>query len=155
MIVYRVGRAKYARDLTGEGARLNGGRWNSKGVSCIYTSSTRALAVLEYSVNVRIENIPRALCLTSIEIPDDNILELLEENLPANWFFKPMPISAQKFGDRKLMEADWAAIRLPSSVIPEEFNFILNPRANGYDQIKIFSVKDFLFEVLINEQEAN
>lgn len=73
MIVYRIGRTKYAEDLTGEGARLNGGRWNHRLTACLYTSESRALAVLEYTVNVNIDDIPRALSISTVEIPEKNI----------------------------------------------------------------------------------
>ncbi len=46
MLVYRVGKTRFAKDLTGEGARLNGGRWNNIGTPCIYTAESRALAIL-------------------------------------------------------------------------------------------------------------
>jgi RES domain-containing protein len=51
MIVYRIARANYIRDLSGIGSRLYGGRWNRKGTGIIYTSETRALATLEYLVH--------------------------------------------------------------------------------------------------------
>ena len=63
MVVYRLGGTKYATDLTGEGARLFGGRWNNEGTPCIYTSQSRALAILEYTVNINIDDIPRALSI--------------------------------------------------------------------------------------------
>ena len=75
MIVYRIGSTKYANDLTGEGARLNGGRWNHKLTPCVYTSESRSLAILEYTVNVNVYDIPRALSMASIEIPETSILE--------------------------------------------------------------------------------
>jgi len=52
MLVYRIGRTKYADDLKGEGAGLFGGRWNNKTVGCVYASETRALGLLEYTVDV-------------------------------------------------------------------------------------------------------
>ena len=61
MKVYRLSKTKFAEDLTGEGARLNGGRWNHILTACLYTAESRALAVLEYTVNVNIDDIPRAL----------------------------------------------------------------------------------------------
>ena len=85
MIVYRISSSKYADDLTGEGARLHGGRWNHKLTPCLYTAATRALAILEYSVNVNIDDIPRALSITSIEIPDTGMLILKQAQLPGNW----------------------------------------------------------------------
>src|SRR3954451_490341 len=98
MIVYRVGKSKYASDLTGEGATLYGGRWNNKLVGCLYTSESRALAVLEYSVNVNIEDIARALSITSIEIPDQIIKTLNEQDLPGDWRRSPAPSSTKEFG---------------------------------------------------------
>ena len=85
MVVYRVGKTKYANDLKGEGARLFGGRWNNKMVGCLYTSESRALAVLEYTVNVNIDDIPRALSITVIGIPDSPIKILSEADLPGDW----------------------------------------------------------------------
>src|SRR6516164_9317441 len=98
MIVYRIGRTRYANDLTGEGARLNGGRWNHKLTPCVYTSESRALALLEYTVNVNIDDIPRALSFTVIEIPGDSILQLPIADLPGNWAAAPSPASAKDFG---------------------------------------------------------
>ena len=85
MIVYRIGKTKYASDLKGDGARLSGARWNNKTVGCLYTSERRALAVLEYTVNVNIDDIPGALSITVIEIPDKPARILTEADLPGNW----------------------------------------------------------------------
>src|SRR6186713_2520811 len=102
MIVYRISKTRYANELSGEGARLNGGRWNNKLIPCIYTSESRALALLEYTVNVNIDEIPRALSFVLIEIPGKNILELTEKALPGNWKQSPAPTSTKQFGTRLL-----------------------------------------------------
>lgn len=149
MIVYRLSRTKYANDLTGEGARLNGGRWNNKLVPCIYTAESRALAVLEYTVNVNIDDIPRTLSLVIIEIPNKNILELNEADLPGNWQQSPAPSSTRQFGTRLLIEAKTAVIKLPSVVIAQEFNYILNPVHPDSKNFKILDVQDFVFDVRI------
>lgn len=108
MIVYRIGRTKYANDLTGEGARLNGGRWNHKLTRCVYTSESRALAVLEYTVNVNIDDIPRALSISTIDIPEISILELTIAELPGDWRSAPAPASAKDFGTRLLKKLNSA-----------------------------------------------
>lgn len=149
MIVYRISRAKYANDLTGEGARLYGGRWNNKLIPCIYTAESRALAVLEYTVNVNIDDIPRALSFAIIDIPDKNILKLTEEGLPGNWKQSPAPSSTRQFGSRLLTESQTAVIKIPSAVIPEEFNYILNPAHPDSKNFKILDVQDFVFDVRI------
>ena len=85
MLVYRIGKTRYAHDLTGEGARLFGGRWNHKLTPCIYTSESRALAMLEYTVNVNIEDIPRSLSLSTFEIPDKSIFHIPMHKFPGDW----------------------------------------------------------------------
>ena len=149
MIVYRISKTRYANDLAGEGARLNGGRWNHKLTPCVYTSESRALAVLEYTVNVNIEDIPRALSLAVIQIPDKGILSLSIDKLPGNWRDFPSPASTKDFGTQLLKAAKHAIIKIPSAVIPGEFNYLLNPLHRSSDQFKILEVQDFVYDVRI------
>lgn len=148
MLVYRVGRTKHANDLSGEGAKINGGRWNHKSVPCLYTSSSRALSLLEYTVNVNIEEIPRALSITTIEIPDSEITIINEDSLPGNWKSLPVPASTQDFGTNLLHGLNKAVFRIPSSVIPEEFNYILNPLHTNSRHFKIKST-DLVYDIRI------
>lgn len=149
MIVYRIGRTKYAKDLTGEGARLNGGRWNHKLTPCVYTSESRALAILEYSVNINIDDIPRALSITSFEIPDNGVYLLTEADLPGNWRQVPAPSSTKDFGTKLLKKADSPIIRIPSSVIAEEYNYLLNPLHLDSQKFKITDVRDIAYDVRV------
>lgn len=149
MIVFRVGRTKYANDLTGEGARLNGGRWNHKLTSCVYTSESRALAVLEYTVNINIDDIPRALSITAIEIPEKKILELTIAELPGDWRNAPAPGSAKNFGTQLLRKGNFAIIKVPSAVISEEYNFLLNPLHRESSKFSIVDIEDFVYDVRI------
>jgi RES domain-containing protein len=128
MLVYRISKTKHATDLTGEGARLNGGRWNHKLPPCIYTSETRALALLEYSVNTNIQDIPRSLSITTIEIPDVHVLRLTTDDLPSDWKDSPAPSATKDFGTELLMSMSHAVIEIPSAEMQEEFNYLLNPR---------------------------
>jgi RES domain-containing protein len=149
MIVYRVGRTKYSKDLSGEGARLNGGRWNHILIPCIYTSESRALAVLEYTVNVNIDDIPRSLSITTIEIADIAIRDIKLKELPGNWMTAPAPASTKDFGTNLLTQSKSKVLKIPSAVIPQEFNYILNPKnARGKD-FKIIRVEDFVYDVRI------
>ena len=149
MIVYRVGKTRYAEDLTGEGARLNGGRWNHKLTPCIYTAESRALAVLEYTVNVNIDDIPRALSFTYLEIPDTGILAMAEAELPGNWKQVPSPSSTKDFGTNLLKAAKSLVIKIPSTVIPGEYNYLINPAHPGIKNCKIKAVVDFVYDVRI------
>jgi len=149
MIVFRVGRTKFSNDLTGEGARLHGGRWNHILTHCIYTSESRALAVLEYNVNVNIDDIPRSLSITTYEIPDAGVQELAIADLPGNWRESPAPASTKDFGTNLLILADSPIIKIPSAIISKEFNFLLNPKHLGSKDFKILQVEDFVYDVRI------
>lgn len=149
MKVYRIGRTKYANDLTGEGARLHGGRWNHVLVPCVYTSESRALSLLELTVNVNIDDIPRALSITTIEIPDDAVRALMIAELPGDWNHAPSPSSTRDMGSALLKAADSAVLKIPSAVLPEEFNYILNPAHPMSSRFKILSVEDFVYDVRI------
>jgi RES domain-containing protein len=148
MRVYRVVNTKYADDLSGEGARLHGGRWNHIGIPCMYTSQSRSLAVLEFSVNVSIDRILRYLSMVEIEIPHD-ILEAKIRDLSGDWKTAPLPSSAKDFGTHLLNGKSHAVIKIPSSVIPEEFNYLINPRHLLSATCKIIEIKDFVFDIRI------
>ncbi|MDH7461911.1 RES family NAD+ phosphorylase [Chitinophagaceae bacterium 26-R-25] len=150
MKVYRVGKTRYANDLTGEGAKLHGGRWNHVMTACIYTSESRALALLEYTVNVNIEDIPRALSITTFEIPDDiAIQELTMLQLPGDWKEFPAPSSTKDFGTELLDGANFPVIKIPSVVVSQEFNFLFNPKHPDFRKVKIVDVRDLVYDVRI------
>ena len=150
MFVYRIGKTRYANDLSGEGARLFGGRWNHKLTACIYTSESRALAVLEYTVNVNMEAIPRALSFTVIEIPSSStIYTLTEDKLPGNWNESPAPAASKDFGTLLLKAAKTAIIKIPSAIITRECNYLLNPAHINSKAFKIVEISDFVYDVRI------
>ncbi|MBL7729134.1 MAG: RES family NAD+ phosphorylase [Dinghuibacter sp.] len=149
MIVYRLSRTRHARDLSGEGARLYGGRWNFKGTPCLYTSESRALSALEYTVNIGIDDIPRALSMVAISIPVKEIKEIPVHELPGNWNATPAPISTKNMGTFWLQNMTSLALKIPSSVIPEEFNILVNPRHPLAEDIRIVDIRDFVYDVRI------
>lgn len=149
MVVYRIGKTRHNRDLTGEGARLNGGRWNHILTPCLYTSQSRALAILEYTVDINIDDIPRALSVTTIEIAEDTILNISQSDLPGNWMQVPSPSSTKDFGSNILKAATAPIIKIPSIVVPQEFNYLLNPLHPDSKNFKILSVEDFIYDVRI------
>ena len=149
MLVYRIGKTRHATDLSGEAARLYGGRWNHKLTACIYTSESRALAVLEYTVNVNIEAIPRSLSITVIEIPSSSIFTLTENKLPGNWKESPAPGDTKDFVTQLLKAAKTAIIKIPSAIISQECNYLLNPAHINSKAFKIVEVSDFVYDVRI------
>jgi RES domain-containing protein len=149
MIVYRLGKTKFANDLVSEGSRLYGSRWNQKGIACLYTAESRALALLEYSVNVNIHDIPRALSITTIDLDKASIQTLTESDLPGDWKTFPAPASTQSFGSLLLKTAATAIIKIPSTVIPHEFNYILNPIHSDHGLCRILDIEDFIYDLRI------
>lgn len=150
MLVYRISRTRYASDLSGEGARLFGGRWNRKGLPCLYTASSISLAVLEFSVHTTLDELPRALSLATIKIPDE-FHELKLQDLPGDWNTFPSPSSVRDLGSSLLEEGRHMVIRVPSTVVPREYNYIINPLHPQVRQVKLVSLEDFVFDVRIKQ----
>ena len=149
MQVYRIVKQNRARDLTGEGARLFGGRWNSAGTPMIYTAESVSLATLEVLVHTTLNCIPRNLVLVILEIPDHvSILPLESSNLSQNWFLYPAPPECMKMGDRWSRKNESAILQVPSAIIPEseEYNYLLNPLHNDFHNITIKQIKPYSFD---------
>ncbi|MGH2643680.1 MAG: RES family NAD+ phosphorylase [Chitinophagaceae bacterium] len=151
MQAFHLGKSKFAGDLTGKGAELFAGRWNRKGIPCIYTASSLSLSVLEYAVNNSLDNIPRALCYTVYEIPDKEYKKFSIASLPGDWMNRPAPVSTMDFGTRFLRECMHLVIAVPSVIVPEENNFLLNPLHEDFKKIKVVGIKDFVFDVRLKQ----
>jgi len=151
MIVFKIARTSFAGDITGEGARLFGGRWNHKNTPCLYTSGSRALAVLEYTVNVNAIDTPLALSLASFEIPDSAISSFAIADLPGNWRQSPAPSSTKDFGTDLLREAKALIIQIPSVIIPEEWNYLVNPLHPAINKIKVISITGYPYDTRIKQ----
>jgi RES domain-containing protein len=146
MNVYRVSKTRYANDLSGEGARLFGGRWNNTGVGCVYTSENRALALLEYTVNIDKGEIPATLSITTIKIPDSKIQVLTEADLPTDWKMFPSPSSVKEFGSKLLLAADKPVIKVPSVIVAGECNFLLNPQHADSRLFEVLEIRPFIYD---------
>lgn len=130
MQVYRVALREYAMDLTGEGARIAGGRWNPKGMAVIYAAEHPALAMLEILAHLDRSCAPAGLQLATITIPDDVTIHVPHlEQLPNDWAARPKRASAVLFGQRWLVEGASSVLKLPSVMTPygEGWNYLLNP----------------------------
>ena len=143
MLVYHLGHSRYAYSMTGEGAKLHGGRWNKIGSPCLYTSESKALCVLEYAANVRLQEMPLSLSITSFEIPENSWFEILPKELPSNWQEVPTPEETKLLGTRLLEDKNIIALKVPSVIIPSEFNFILNPLSLNFAKVIIKEVLTF------------
>lgn len=149
MLLYRIGHTMHANDLTGEGARLNGGRWNDIGVPCIYASLTRSLALLEYTCHVKRHLIPRDLSFVTYGVPEHSIELIPVNQLPGNWKQWPHPKEARDFGSSLLRKGKFLLYGLPSAVIEEEMNYIINPLHPHMKQLKIMDVREHVYDLRI------
>ncbi|MCO6475374.1 MAG: RES family NAD+ phosphorylase [Phaeodactylibacter sp.] len=144
MKVYRISKAQYANDLSGTGARLYGGRWNPKGIAILYTAESRALAALELLVRLDPNLLPDNLKLITIEIPGDLPVEVLsKEALPRNRKNYPAPSELAKLGEKWVLSQKTLALKVPSVIIPEEFNVLINPLQTNFNQARIIEIEDF------------
>lgn len=136
MKVYRIASCNYIQDLSGYGAFLNGGRWNSEGVYALYTASTASLAMLEILAHFQI--MPKVgFCLMCLDIPEDSLLDVDVKNLPADWNLYPAPQVLQGIGDKYLRDGKYLAIRLPSALLPEDKVILLNPKHKHFQFVKV------------------
>lgn len=147
MIVYRLCKKAYANDLSGRGAETTGGRWNSKGTAVVYTSASRALCTVEIVVHVPAGIIPKDFCLVSISFPENTrILTLDPKDLPDNWTKNPPPASTQKIGNTFIANHEALILKVPSSIIPEEWNYLINPAHKDFKKVKITAIEPFSFD---------
>lgn len=136
MKVYRISKCQYIDDLTGTGAAMYGGRWHNKGTHVLYTAATPSLALLESVVHIATIK-AKGFCMICLDIPEDNITTLIINELPSEWFISP-PTDALKFiGDAFINANKFLALRIPSVIMPEENNYLLNPSHKDFKKVKI------------------
>lgn len=152
MRVYHLGDVRFAKDLTGEGARLFGGRWNNKGTACIYTSQHRSLCVLEYAAHLGTDDLLPGLCFTEYDLPNDSWKVIAEKDLPADWAAVPAAASTKLLGTALLQDKNILAFRVPSALLPAEYNFVLNPAATVFKKIKLIGTQPFTLDKRIKQQ---
>jgi RES domain-containing protein len=147
MHVWRLSKAKFAKAaFSGEGARLFEGRWNFAGVPMVYTSTSLALAAIEFFVHLDPSDAPDDLVSVPAEIPDELTREKVDvRDLPPDW---------RKLDNKNLQRlgSDWAkakrsvALKIPSAVVDGEWNVLLNPLHTDFQKIKIRPPKPFSYD---------
>lgn len=147
MIVYRLCKKAYANDLSGRGAEISGGRWNGKGTAMVYTSASRALCMVEIIVHIPAGIIPKDYYLVSIFIPDNTrILAIEPKDLPDNWSRNPIPASTQKIGNAFIAAQEALVLKVPSAIVQDEWNYLINPLHKDFKEVKIIATEPFSFD---------
>lgn len=147
MILYRFSRKEFGMKLSGRGAELYGGRWNSKGIPVIYCAESRALAVTEMIAYTPPGLIPEGYQLHIIEVPYplDPACIISAKKLPNDWKKYPHGKVTKKIGDDFISSQKCLLIQVPSALVEGEFNYLLNPHHPDFEQVKVLEVLPFNF----------
>lgn len=144
---WRIIEARHKDDaFSGEGARRYGGRWNSKGTTIIYTAGSLALSAMEMVVNLPRPNLLREFVRIPVRIPPKLIIDFPLDQLPNNWNSRPVSPSTKIIGDRWVHEGSSSVLKVPSVVIPQEYNYLLNPNHPDFEILSIGTPIGFLFD---------
>jgi RES domain-containing protein len=145
MRVWRLQQRGY-EPLDGEGARRHGGRWNSRDVAVVYTSPTLSLATLELLAHLDPDLVPDDLAAYAIEIPDDlQHRRVVPADLPPNWR-EPEDPYCKQLGDEWVREGRMPLLVVPSVIVPEESNILINPGHRASARIAVAAVRPFIFD---------
>lgn len=138
MIIYRFATGSYKDDISGTGAKIYGGRWNSPGTAVLYTAENISLALLEILVRTGRKNIPLSYSLLKLLLPDTlKIITIPESKLKRSW--EDDPAYTQWMGDELLKAAEALLLKVPSAIVPEENNYLVNPKHPDFKKVKIIS----------------
>lgn len=145
MIVYRLATALYKDDLSGTGAKIFGGRWNSVGIPILYSTENISLAVLEILVRADKHTIPDTYHLIKINIPQTaSVITISKDKLKKNW--KDDIGYSQWMGDEFVKANEGLVLKVPSAIVDEENNYLLNSNHKDFQKVKILQAAAFRFD---------
>jgi RES domain-containing protein len=148
LTVFRLGKQVYRDQLfSGHGGLYASGRWTPRGRPVVYTSASISLAVLEYTVNYRRRGWVPATVLGRAVIPASVRVEAVSiDKLPANWFAASPPRQLQVLGGEWLERGDVAVLKVPSAIVTEEWNYLLNPLHADFRKFRVSAPKPYNFD---------
>lgn len=147
LVAWRITKRKHVRSaFTGEGAKQYGGRWTSAGTAAIYTAESPSLAALEMLVHLDSSELLDRYVLFEVEIKKSLIRNVSRAKLPRNWKRTPPPATLQAIGDSWVEGNSSAVLRVPSTLVPGEDNFLLNPAHPDFRELRIGMPLPFRFD---------
>jgi len=136
--IYRLAKTNFINDLSGEGARLFGGRWNNRGDSLLYFSEHLSLCVLEILTRIDFEFLVDDYSFIEVEVPTSLISILKNPNrISKNWRSNPPITNTQIYGSTWIKNNKTLGLTVPSAVLPFESNILINPNHKQFSKIKI------------------
>ena len=157
MRIWRICRQPFAAEaFSGEGARRFGGRWNSRGVPMVYSSSSLSLAAIELFVNLEPGQAPSDLVYLSAILPEGEPARTVKaDQLPSAWWTDDVaegPGSTRDLGDTWMRERSSLALMVPSVPIRAEWNVLINPRHPRIGELQIDDPQPFVFDARMFQQ---
>jgi len=143
MELFRITRSEYQNDLSGIGAYRFGGRWNSSGNSMLYTSSRRSLAMLEILVHWQRPTPPPDYVVVVLFVPDTLATTHIPYT-PHDWQVEQQ--WSKDTGDSWLNEKKTLLMRVPSVIVPSEWNYLINATHPDAKSIKVIHIEPFQFD---------
>jgi RES domain-containing protein len=134
-----------ATAFTGVGGLYAARRWNNLGTVMVYTATSRALAVLEFFVNLEPNDAPDDLLLAEAEIPGDPVDQLDLDLLPSDWR-ELNNLVCRDLGSNWAASGRSAALRVPSAIVDGDWNVLLNPRHPDFSRVQIAAPRPFCFD---------
>ena len=156
--VWRIGTdtpAYEADDLSGAGAKATGGRWNPVGIAVVYASQTRALACLETVVHLNAGRLPLNRYLVEVTVPDDlwaDAQVTSAAQLAVGWDAEPAGRASIEFGKNWIRLRKSALLLVPSVIVPEEFNVLINPQHPDSARISARKTRKWLYDPRLNKR---
>ena len=145
MIAYRITNSQFKDDISGNGAKIKGARWNLQGSSMLYTAENISLCILELLVHIGLQDIQNFYHLLAISIPDGvSVSEISIRKLKTNWLEDEDYTAFM--GTEFLKNNENLVLKVPSAIIEEEHNLLINPYHTDFKKIKIKKSKEFIFD---------
>lgn len=144
MVLFWITQAPFA-DLSGKGGLYASARWHTRGRPIVYTASSRALAILERLVHTDPEDIPSNLVLLTVEVPGELSMEQVG-SVPIETHGELLPAWCAAAGDAWLARGETVLLRVPSALVPEEPNFLMNPLHPDSSHLRVSETRSFAFD---------
>ena len=136
--VWRLVHKNYIHSaFSGEGARLAGGRWNAEGYAVVYTAGSLSLALLEIIVHLEFKEALKHYKAIPVDISDRLVQSVEFGKLPDGWNASPPESCTQFIGNCWVEQQASVVLKVPSAIIPNESNYLLNPALPEFSRIKI------------------
>ncbi|HEX8612193.1 MAG TPA: RES family NAD+ phosphorylase [Telluria sp.] len=151
-IVWRIAKHTpryHATELSGGGAKSTGGRWNSKGMPVVYAATSIALATLETLTRLEDNTTMRNAFLVKIMIPGAVWKKrdiIAAADLPPTWLAEPPGATTIDIGNSWLRSASAPVLLVPSVIVPEEYNVLINPAHRACVHITAEVVRQYIYD---------